>query len=311
MTVPRPEAFQHEVLTYEGTARLGTALRPFIEDGLDHDEAILVVVTADKIPVVRDALGARADAVVFAPMDEVGRNPARIIPAWREFLDRHLAEGRAVRGVGEPIFASRSAAELDECHRHEALLNRAFGDGAPWRLLCPYDVTTLDPSVVKQAHENHPLVTDGLAWRPCGHYRADVEPFGGALPEPPADHLSLSFVTGPLEGLRGLVASQAARAGLDEERVADLLLAVNEVATNSLRHGGGEGLLRVWREPDAVVCQVSDRGRILDPLVGRARPPATGTGGRGVWLANQLCDLVQIRSTELGTTVRLRLSLDG
>lgn len=311
MSVPRPDGFQHEVLTYEGTARLGTALQPFIEDGLDHDEAILVVVTADKIPVVRDALGTAAKRVIFAPMDEVGRNPARIIPAWREFLDRHVAEGRAVRGVGEPIFAARSAAELDECHRHEALLNRAFGGGVPWRLLCPYDVTSLDPEVVKQAHENHPLVTDGLAWRPCGDYRAEVNPFAGSLPDPPAGHVSLSFVTGPLERLRALVAWEATQAGLGDERVADLLLAVNEVATNSLRHGGGEGLLRVWREPDAVVCQVSDRGRILDPLVGRERPPAASTGGRGVWLANQLCDLVQIRSTELGTTVRLHMSLAG
>ena len=60
-----------------------------------------------------------------------------------------------------------------------------------------------------------------------------------------------------------------------------------------------------------LVCSVRDRGRIEDPLVGRERPRAEQASGRGLWIANQLCDLVQIRSGELGTEVRMRMSLDG
>jgi anti-sigma regulatory factor (Ser/Thr protein kinase) len=93
--------------------------------------------------------------------------------------------------------------------------------------------------------------------------------------------------------------------GIDLERASDLTLAVSEVAANSVRYGGGGGAIRVWQSSDALVCEVTDRGRLEDPLVGRLRPPLAQAGGRGVWLANQLCDLVQIRSNRQGTTVRI------
>ena len=70
-------------------------------------------------------------------MVELGRNPACIIPAWREFL-RDAGPGPIV-GIGEPVWPGRSDAELVECSRHESLLNLAFDGGRPWRLLCPYD----------------------------------------------------------------------------------------------------------------------------------------------------------------------------
>ena len=63
------------------------------------------------------------------------------------------------------------------------------------------------------------------------------------------------------------------------------MLAANEIATNSIRHGGGEGTLLAWIDGDAVVCEISDEGQITDPLVGRRRPPADAAGGRGLWLA--------------------------
>ena len=306
MNVTVSSGFQHEVMLYEGKERLASGLLPFIEEGLDRDEAVLVVVTSDKIALLRDALGRAAGRVRFEPMEELGRNPARIIPAWREFLDAHRGQG--VRGVGEPIFRGRSEAELDECQRHEALLNRAFDGSGDWRLLCPYDITSLDPGVIKRAHHNHPLVTEGTAPRPCPDYQ-ESSPFTGVLPDPPAGHVAMAFDTGALRDVRALLTAQADLAGLDGDRTADLLLAVNELATNSLRHGGGQGMLRVWREAAALVCQVSDSGWIADPLVGRRQPPVDWSGGRGLWLANQLCDLVQIRSSEAGTTVRLRMAL--
>ena len=84
-----------------------------------------------------------------------------------------------------------------------------------------------------------------------------------------------------------------------------LVLAVNEVATNSVVHGGGGGILRIWTEGDVLVCEVRDRGVIDDPLVGRERPLVNAAGGCGLWLANQLCDLVQVRSFAGGSVVRL------
>jgi anti-sigma regulatory factor (Ser/Thr protein kinase) len=101
----------------------------------------------------------------------------------------------------------------------------------------------------------------------------------------------------------------AAAAGLDRARTADLVLAVDEVATNSLRHGGGRGTLRIWRDAGALVCEVRDAGRLEDPMAGRERPAAERDRGRGLWMVNQLCDLVQLRSFPEGAAVRVHLYL--
>jgi anti-sigma regulatory factor (Ser/Thr protein kinase) len=86
-----------------------------------------------------------------------------------------------------------------------------------------------------------------------------------------------------------------------------MVLVVNEVTTNSVRHGGGTGTLRIWEEGASLICEVRDRGQILDPLIGRRKPPADRGSGLGLWLANQLCDLVQIRSFPTGSVVRLHI----
>jgi anti-sigma regulatory factor (Ser/Thr protein kinase) len=90
--------------------------------------------------------------------------------------------------------------------------------------------------------------------------------------------------------------------------VDDLVIAASELAANSVMHGGGSGTLRLWRENGSLLAEVEDRGQIEEPLVGRLRPGIAQEGGRGLWLANQLCDLVQIRSGAAGTTVRLHVA---
>jgi anti-sigma regulatory factor (Ser/Thr protein kinase) len=99
--------------------------------------------------------------------------------------------------------------------------------------------------------------------------------------------------------------------GLGAPRSSDLVLAVNEVATNSLRYSGTPGELRMWREDDRVVCEVSDDGRLEDPLAGRRRPDPDYATGWGLWLANQVCDLVELRPGKSGTTVRLHVDISA
>ena len=65
----------------------------------------------------------------------------------------------------------------------------------------------------------------------------------------------------------------------------------------------------MWIAEGTLICEVADWGRIDDLLVGRVLPPLDGLGGRGVWLANQLCDLVQLRSGDEFTQVRLHTRL--
>jgi len=108
-----------------------------------------------------------------------------------------------------------------------------------------------------------------------------------------------------LATVREFSTAQLRRAGVAESRLPDLVLAINEAATNALIHGGGGCELRIWQDTHQVICEVTDHGLFDEPLAGRRRPGPEVSSGRGVWLMNQLCDLVELRSTETGTAVRL------
>lgn len=99
----------------------------------------------------------------------------------------------------------------------------------------------------------------------------------------------------------------ATHAGLGARRSGDLVLAVNELLTNSVRHGGGSGILRLWLDDRSVCCEVRDRGRIADPRIVRSLPQPDQTGGRGLWIVHRLCDHVHIRSSDSGTVVRVSM----
>ena len=301
--------FRHEALLYARVDGFVEGTLPWIRDAVTAQEPILVVVSAAKIARLREELGAAAaERVTFADMADVGVNPARIIPAWREFVDAHAGRGRRLRGIGEPIWAQRSPAELVECQRHEALLNLAFAGAEDFWLLCPYDVDALETDVIDKAHHSHPvMVADGSS-RDSSTYHdlpAVAAPFAEPLPDPPPGADELPFASGTLAPVRRLVKLRADAAGLPAARAGDLVLAVNEVATNSIRHGGGGGMLRIWQDADTLICQITDAGRIADPLAGRRRPARGQSGGHGLWLCNQICDLVQLRTFAAGSVVRL------
>ena len=304
----RVTAFRHEALLYEGTDEFLAGGVPFIREAIDAREPVMVAVGADKIGRLRATLPDGA-AVAYADMSELGRNPGRIIPAWHEFLAAHGGAG-PVRGIGEPIWAGRSADELVECQLHEALLNVAFADTEDFHLLCPYDVAALDDGVVHEARCSHPVVVARDAAHASHQFRGvedPLAPFAAPLPRPPGAAETVAFERDTLDELRRLVADRGGQAGLGQAKVQDLVLAVNELATNSVRHGGGHGILRMWREDEALRFEVRDSGHIDDPLVGRRRRRSDDIGGWGVWIAHQVADLVQVRSGPNGTVVRLRM----
>ena len=119
----------------------------------------------------------------------------------------------------------------------------------------------------------------------------------------------MRFTAADLYEVRCFVARQACAAGFESDRAADLLIAVNELATNSVIHGEGSGSLVVWQEGDTLLCEVTNAGRHDRPLAGRVRPTVAQPGGRGLWLVNQLCDLVQVRTLSQGTAVRVHQHL--
>lgn len=302
--------FLHEALFYRGADEFLAATIDFVRQGLQSEEAVMVALPTGNLELLRGALGADAARVVFSDMAEVGRNPALMIPAWRRFVTLHVQAGRPVRGIGEPLWRGRRPEELVECQLHEELMNLAFSGPPAWRLLCPYDVASLGVAVLRAARRTHPHVHEAgrLAPRRSKSYRClpGAAVLRTPLPEPPAVAEELTFEAATLPLVRAMVARWGGDS-LSAGPAADLALAVHEVAANSVRHGGGTGQLRCWRQEDTLVCEVRDAGRIEAALAGREIPPLDNEFGRGLWLANQLCDLVQLRSSDAGTVVRLHL----
>ncbi len=297
---------------YRGEQGFLDGALPFIREGIEADEPTLVMVSAEKIELLREALGNDPGGVEFADMGQVGANPARIIPAWRRFVEKHADGERPLRGIGEPICAARSAPELVECQRHEALLNLAFADGGDFDLLCPYDAEGLDAEVIAEAERSHPVLVEGGRERVSDRYlglEAIAAPFDAPLPEPPTRASDFSFDAATLGELRAFIRQYGRETEIAGQAVENLVTGVNELATNSVRHGGGRGTAMLWREHDVLVCEIRDRGRISAPLAGRIEPPTGDLRGRGLWLANHICDLIQIRSVPEGTRARAHVAI--
>lgn len=103
------------------------------------------------------------------------------------------------------------------------------------------------------------------------------------------------------------MASCAEAAGLADGRLEDFVVAVNELLTNAVRHGGGSGHVELRLEDGSVVCDVIDQGGVLADLCPDRpdRPTADEPGGWGLWLAGELTDTINIQTGAEGTTVRI------
>jgi anti-sigma regulatory factor (Ser/Thr protein kinase) len=298
----------HDALLYHNPVEYLAGTVGFVEAGLARGEPVLVAVPSVNLSLLRDALGSAAGRVELQDMCRIGRKPGRILPGvLLAFARAH--RGQPIRIIGEPIWDGRSELEYPACVQHEALINTAFAR-SPVTIRCPYDVSVLDRRVIDDAGRTHPLLVDLHGQRPSGRY---ADPVGTAadfnlpLPAPPGTAETIPVSLATLAGLRRFVADHARAAGLAPARVADATIAVNELLTNTVGHANGDGTLACWHEDGQLVCQVSDRGHIADPMAGRLPPAVDSVRGRGLFLVNQLCDLVRVHTGPGRTTIRVQV----
>ena len=278
---------------------------PFITDGLEAGEPVMVAVSALHTKWLRDAVDGQAD-VEFVDIEELGQNPAQIIPAWQQFLNTRSGRFRPVRGIGEPIWPGRRPEELVECQLHEAMLNIAIDPETPFWLICSYDAVTLSPAVVEEAHRSHPVIVDAASYHGSAHYtgRAHVEEmFAAELSELVGQPIATVFTAHNVSRLYTYIKLELYVAGLPIEAAGDLAAATQHLALNSLQRGAAEVTVQMWSQPHALICEVVDDTVIDDVLLGQRVP--VDDEHAGLWRANQLCNLVQMRSSAAGTTVRV------
>jgi anti-sigma regulatory factor (Ser/Thr protein kinase) len=305
--VAAADGLGHAVLFYGGAAERRAAMVKLVQAGLARREPVLLAV-----PQVRSALagwlGASSALVTMTDMTELGRNPGRIIPALRAFADRHL--GHRVQIVCESIWPGRTQAEVCEAARQEALIERAFV-GISGTVVCPYSAAGLPESVLADAACTHPWQAAADSLVPSASYagpHAVPAMCRLPLPRPPAEAEEMAYRS-DLRPVRAMVAAAGQRAGLPAGRVTDLMLAVSELAANTMRHTADGGVAYAWQADGEMLCQVADSGYIPDPLAGLRREPVDQPGGKGLWLVHQVCDLVEVRTTEEGTVIRLHMRL--
>jgi anti-sigma regulatory factor (Ser/Thr protein kinase) len=129
---------------------------------------------------------------------------------------------------------------------------------------------------------------------------------------PLVDHDMTLHDVADLSGLRSIVGAWAVEHGFAEEATEDVVVAVVEVATNGLRHGGAPVRARAWHRGDMLVVQCDDAGHQPIPATAgyyRPLPLSANAGGRGLWLARQLADVVIVSSAPGRTAVRLHFPL--
>jgi anti-sigma regulatory factor (Ser/Thr protein kinase) len=299
---------QHRALLYEDADQFLDVVAPFLREGIGGGERVVLALVPEKLAWLRETLGADADGAEFVDAYELY---ARNGPMLSSLLER-LAEPGRVRVVAEQALATRTPAEIRAFMRYEAAANVAYRPYAA-SVLCPYDVSRLPDAVLERAQQTHPHLVEGHAGRASDRFmdprefirrHSHVEP-------PPADAVELA-----LEGLDDLapirhrVARLAQAAGLAQARIDELTVAVTELVANALVHGSAPRRVWTYTVDGAFTCHVQDAGKGLpDPLAGYLMPDTTGAGGRGLWLANQLCDTVEASTNHTGTHLCVRMTL--
>jgi anti-sigma regulatory factor (Ser/Thr protein kinase) len=215
--------------------------------------------------------------------------------------------GQPVRLFGEMVWLLWDAGLVNAAIEVEALWNE-LGHQYPFSLLCAYPAQPVSAGphldALTEVCRVHTEVIGGPP-KPADQERERL------LSSPPGDAEVLRY-RADLAGVRSFTAARARRAGLPPRRVGDLVIAVSELAANTLAHTSGPGSLVLWVTGSEVICQIHDLGEITDPLAGKLRPdPVADGGGRGLWVVHQLCDLVEIGAGPAGPTIRVHMQLSA
>ena len=299
----------HEALVYTSDQEFVDGALPVLCQGLDRGEPVLAAVSPARAKLLQDVLGDQGRGVRYAD-SEVWC----LIPGWTlGSLNRYLRRDRSgarLWVLAEPLWEAGGRLRAAEWGRMESVLNVAFA-GAAASLVCAYDASALDPATVAAAHATHPALTSGGHSRtspgyvPPAEYAAASAP---PIPSPPEGAESLAFDVEALGAVRRWAQSWADREHLGEDTARDLLIAVHEIVSNAVEHGGGSGTVRFWAGPESLFCEVSSPRRLTQPFPGYLPPGLGQARGRGLWMARQICTQVDVRSGARGVDVRLTFS---
>jgi anti-sigma regulatory factor (Ser/Thr protein kinase) len=297
----------HEALLYHGPEDQFAALAQFVQGAREAGEPLLVTMPAEHLARLRGHLADEAGSVDYAEIESIASNPICLMPIIEDWVRHRAPRGRA-RVVCESVWPGRELPETVESLRQEATFNRVWADH-PVTMLCLYDADALGAMALEGAHRTHPVLVEHGVRRRSATYRSP----GGEDPDhqwpldPPPPGAAKYHLRDSLRLLREALQADPRIAGLPGERRSDLVLAANEAATNAVQHGDGACAAAVWGDEDRVVVEIRTATPVPDLLSGCRSPDPGAQSGRGLWLINQVCDLVQARSGPTGSVMRMHI----
>ena len=315
---PPPDAnpvLGHHALIYSTSAELHSCAVNYVRRGVEQGDT--VVIATPRAPELSAALGPLVDRIEVVDDRGWHRVPAWTIGAYARRAERCARRGHRLRVLIELRWDDPAA--VAEWERYEAVLNTALA-GLPVDLCCAYDAGALEPDILTAARRTHPStisvhgVENSSSYVPAAEFLA-AGPTPPRLPVPP-DALTVEFGAAEIPAVRRTALDWARDAGMAEDDAQEFLIAIYEIASNAVEHGGGRGVGRFWASDGRLYCDFWSAQPILDPLVAGYRPPGTAQErGRGLWLARQICERVTIWNASVpegeGATVQLVRSVSS
>lgn len=302
--------YTHRALFHDTDDELVAGLVPFVTEGIEACERVVVVVSTVVGEMLRQQLGSSEGFDLWDSID-VYTHPARTLAAYVETVRAGTEGGRSMRVAGQPIWEGLTPLETAEWTCVEAACNEVFADSR-LQMLCPYDTSRLDPSVIAAARRTHPEIR-------CGSHLTvspEFSPFdhqsgvrASALPPRSAASEQISiFSPADIAPVLEFVEAFADANAMAHSRLADLHVAVDEVLTTTIDYRLGPARLHLWATPEDLVCEIASNGSSASIFAGYLPPSMSTTTDRGLWLAGQRCDLIAVREFPEVTVVRLHFS---
>jgi len=302
-----PVRLRHACGVHSGADDLVDQTAPVVSDAARRGETIALAVGPGTEAALRAAAGS-ARVVTLGPAVRSRGSGQTTAARLARTLRALTSEAGAVTAVSE------HDSDLDGIDgrywtEFDAAVNVALTD-LPVSLYCFYPELPLHSEILYGALANHPLVFEQGRLRLNDGHRAPRDVLAGMPAAPPillgAPDLDIVFTAWQLHEVRAAVTDLATATAFDTARCEDVVLAVNEIATNAVEHGSGEARIALWIAGDGLVAEVHDTGDTLsEPLPGLRAPHPADPRGRGVWIARQLCDVLHVWADRSGTHVRM------
>ncbi|MDN5918140.1 MAG: sensor histidine kinase [Pseudonocardia sp.] len=305
------QQLQHAAGFYESRTDLLAQVVPMVREALERGDGVVLAVQPSTADALREMMGGAREVTLLDHPDEPLGGCGQSLAVHRAQVFDALTASGPITAITEHDSRfdgpdGRFWTELDTAAQ-------AAMAHLPVRLTCFFPLLPLHQVVLDGARRSHPLIRENGLVRP----NPDHLPPGDVLAQIPipspvllgAPHHQIEFGTERLAEIRALVERVLHDDRYTAEQVDDVVIAVNEVATNAVEHGRGPANLTLWVGPGYCVVEVHDRGVLADPLPGLTAPPPDHDHGWGLWVARRSCEYLRVWTDPAGTHVRIHITV--